>query len=106
MESPDSPTRRISTLSASGITHYTKQRPIDYLHQVLVTEEKNGIRVFVNRYGAIEACALGFLLACSSKHSPQVAEFLSLADCKDDGLLLYFARIVEEIWDVDILASE
>lgn len=104
MESPDDASvRRISTLSESGITHYTKQRPVDYLIQVLLAEDQQGIANFVHHYGAVEAYALGFLLACSSKHSPQIVDFLQKANYKEEGFLLYFARIVEKIWKMDII---
>jgi hypothetical protein len=69
----------------------------------LKAEDRQAISNFVRRYGAVEACALGFLFACSCTHSPQNIDFLQNSSRKDDGFLLYFAAIVEEIWEMDII---
>lgn len=105
-ESPESPARQFSTLTASGITHYIKQRPVDYLSEALSSTNPNDLLSFLKRYGSIETCAMGFLLACSSHQSPQVVKFLCESPNKDEGLLLYFSRVVENIWSVDIMKKE
>jgi hypothetical protein len=106
LESPESLPRQFSTLSESGITHYTKQHPIDHLAQVVCSNDKASTLKFIDRYGAVEAAALAFSLACSRKQTPQVIDFLRNTVMKDDGLLLYFSRIVESIWTLDIIQSE
>jgi hypothetical protein len=100
------PVRRISILSKFGVTHYTVQRPIDYLIQVLKAEDQQAISKFVHRYGAAESYALGLLLVCLPEHPPQIDDFLKSASNKENGLLLYFAEIVEKIWKTDIIKDD
>lgn len=102
-ESPESPARRFSTLTDVGITHYIKQRPVDYLSEAVVSDTPMKRIAFLNRYGPIETCAITLLLACSSHQSPKVLQFLQSLHNKDEGVLLYFSRIVDNIWTTDIL---
>ncbi|KAI8054730.1 Nup133 N terminal like-domain-containing protein [Thamnidium elegans] len=99
----ESPARQFATLSTSGITHYTKQRSIDYLSDVLNSNDPSAIVNFLHRYGSVETCALSFLLACSSNSSPEAVQFIRNSVDKDEGLLLHFSKIIEDIWNVDIM---
>lgn len=101
--SPEIPAREFSILSESGITHYIKQRPVDYLAEVVSENNPQSVLAFLDRYGVVESCALAFLLACSERDSPGVNQFIRNAHLKEEGLLLYVARIIDSIWPVDIL---
>ncbi|KAI9269501.1 hypothetical protein EDC94DRAFT_371972 [Helicostylum pulchrum] len=46
---------------------------------------------------------MSVLLACSSDSSPQAVQFIRDSVDKDEGLLLHFSRVVEDIWNVDIM---
>ncbi|KAI7879864.1 Nup133 N terminal like-domain-containing protein, partial [Mucor mucedo] len=102
-ESPESPARRFSTLTDAGITHYIKQRPVDYLSEAVASDAPIKRIAFLNRYGPIETSAMTLLLACSSHQSPRVFQFLQTLHNMNEGLLLYFSRIVGNIWTTDIL---
>lgn len=102
MKLSESPARQFITLSTSGITHYTKQRSIDYLSDVLNSTDPNAIVNFLHRYGSVETCAMSFLLACSS-NSSQAVQFIRDSVDKNEGLLLHFSRVMEDIWKVDIM---
>lgn len=104
--SPEVPSRELCTLSASGITHYVKQRPVDYLSQVISKQDPQRMLAFLKRFGAAESSAIGFLLACSSKTSTNVVNFIHNLRLKEEGLLLYVSRIVKSIWDVDVLQEK
>ncbi|KAI9484117.1 MAG: Nup133 N terminal like-domain-containing protein [Benjaminiella poitrasii] len=102
LESSEIPAREFSVLTKSGITHYSKQRPVDYLEEVLCSERPADLLKFTERYGLTETVYLAYVSACSKKKSQKAIEFLRQLSVDQDGLLLYFARIVGGIWDKDI----
>lgn len=101
--SPEVPSRELCTLSASGITHYVKQRPVDHLSEVISKNDPHSVLLFLKRFEAAESCALAFLLACSDQTSTGAAGFIHNIHLKEEGLLLYVSRIVKSIWNADVL---
>ncbi|KAL7335024.1 hypothetical protein PS15p_200566 [Mucor circinelloides] len=106
LESIDAPDRQISTLTKRGITHYNKQRITDYLQYSLQSMSPEHLNKFEERYGAIETCYVAHMLACSSKQTPQVIDFIRQSAVQQEGMLLYFARIVKDIWTIDLKSQK
>lgn len=73
------------------------------MSDVLNSNDPTAIVNFLHRYGSVETCAMSVLLACSSDSSPQAVQFIRDSVDKDEGLLLHFSRVVEDIWNVDIM---
>ncbi|GAN06654.1 hypothetical protein MAM1_0131c06141 [Mucor ambiguus] len=102
LESMDTPDRQISALTKRGITHYNKQHITDHLQSALQSISPEHLHKFEERYGAIEACCIAHALSCSPKQTPHAIEYIRQTPVRQEGLLRYFARIVQDIWTVDI----
>lgn len=101
VESPESPERQFSVLSDDGIVQYTKQRPVTRFEQILRSGDPSVLLEFMKRYSAAETAYLGYVLTCSHQ-LPEAIHFVRTSSAREEGLLLYFARIVEGIWDMDV----
>ncbi|KAI7903615.1 Nup133 N terminal like-domain-containing protein [Cokeromyces recurvatus] len=104
LQSLENPVREFSVLTKSGITQYIKQRPVDYLEEVLCSERPDELLKFTDRYGLIETAYLAYVLA--TKKSQKAIEFLCQPLINQDGLLLYFIRTISSIWNMDISQKE
>ncbi|KAL0136245.1 hypothetical protein V8B55DRAFT_1537705 [Mucor lusitanicus] len=102
LEPMDTSDRQISALTKRGIIHYNKQRITDYLSSALQSMSPEHLHKFEDRYGAIETCYIAHVLACSAKQTPHVIDYIRQSPVRQEGLLLYFARIVQDIWAVDV----
>ncbi|KAL9555419.1 hypothetical protein MBANPS3_002359 [Mucor bainieri] len=102
LESLDTPDRQISALTKRGIIHYNKQHITDYLQSALQSVSPEHLIKFEERYGAIETCYIAHVLACSAKQTPHAIDYIRQSLVRHEGLLLYFARTVQDIWTVDI----
>ncbi|KAK4510896.1 uncharacterized protein ATC70_000005 [Mucor velutinosus] len=102
LEPMDTSDRQISALTKRGIIHYNKQHITDYFQHALQSPSPEHLNKFEERYGAIETGYIAHVLACSAKQTPYVIDFIRQCTVRQEGLLLYFARIVQDIWTVDI----
>lgn len=105
-ESPDTPARRFLALTDAGISQYIKLRPVDSLSEAVLSKTPSKILAFLNRYGPVETFAMSLVLACSTHQSPEIVQFLHDSHNKNEGVLLYFSKIVENIWNKDIMEKE
>jgi hypothetical protein len=101
MESPDSSQRHFSVLTEEGIVQYTKQRPVNQFERVLRSGNPSVLLDFMKRYRAEETTCLGYVLACSNQ-LPEAIQFVRSSAAREEGLLLYFVRIVDGIWNIDL----
>lgn len=106
LESFDTPDRQISTLTNRGITRYNKQHIADYLESALKSLSPAHLNTFVQRYDGIETCFVAHVLACSPRQTPHAVDFIRQSIVRQEGLLLYFARIVKDIWAVNIKSEK
>jgi hypothetical protein len=100
-EYPDSPQRQFSVLTEDGIIQYTKQRPVNQFEHILHSGNSSALLEFKKRYRAEETVCFGYALACTNQLSEAI-QFVHMSSAKEEGLLLYFARIVNGIWNMDL----
>ncbi|KAI8984107.1 hypothetical protein BDF20DRAFT_833639 [Mycotypha africana] len=85
-------------LTASGIAHYVKQTPADFLEQSLSTTVPAQFFKFTSRYGAMETNYTAYVLGCLGRSLEQITDFLHQSSAREDGLLLFYTRVVRGIW--------
>ncbi|CEP14001.1 hypothetical protein [Parasitella parasitica] len=100
------PRRQISTLTTRGVVRYYKQHIADYLERALQSVSPVYLHKFEQRYGVIETCYVAHLLACSPRQTPHAIDLIRQSIVQQDGLLLYFARLVKGIWTADIKSEK
>ncbi|RCH91051.1 hypothetical protein CU098_004065, partial [Rhizopus stolonifer] len=99
----DTPTEYLA-VSDIGLIQYIQRRPVDYLQELLQsTNSAANVLNFSQRFGYIETDCLAYMLACSrTKLMPEAGLYLRQSIRREEGLLLYFARVVQDIWGMDI----
>ncbi|KAI8643851.1 hypothetical protein BD408DRAFT_442321 [Parasitella parasitica] len=98
--------RQISTLTTRGIVRYYKQHIADYLEQALQSVSPVNLQKFEQRYGPIETCYVAHVLACSQRQTSRAIDLIRQSVVQQEGLLLYFARLVKDIWTLDIKSEK
>lgn len=102
----DTPNRGILALTNRGVICYSKQHITEYLESALQSHSPEDLDTFEKRYGSIEACYLAHVLACSSRQTRHAIDFIRHSAVQREGLLLYFARAVKDIWTVNIKSEK
>ncbi|KAI8371920.1 Nup133 N terminal like-domain-containing protein [Blakeslea trispora] len=93
------------TVSHIGLTRYTQCSPVDYLQQILQSSSHPVMQLldFSQCYGHLETNCMAYVLACSpERRITEAVGYLSQSVRREEGLLLYFSRIVQNIWQEDI----
>lgn len=96
------PHRKISVLSAGGISIYRKQKAIDTLSQILSIQSVSGMERFLATFGSKEISAMCLALTANpSDYHPAMHQFTKTHD-NIDGLIIYFSRLVSALWNTTL----
>ncbi|KAI8885654.1 hypothetical protein K501DRAFT_331815 [Backusella circina FSU 941] len=96
------PHRKMSILSAGGISIYEKQKPVDILKQILSIQSVKGIERFLSIYGSRETSAMCLALTASGSDCHAAIDQFMKSHDKMDGLMIYFSRLVSLLWSASL----
>ncbi|CAG8496131.1 3220_t:CDS:10, partial [Dentiscutata erythropus] len=99
----NAPQRKFILYTLSGIVIWTKQRPVDYLENMLKkSHNREALKSFIENYGPEQTTAMCLLIASNESHA-FMQTFAASYTTIYEGFAFCLARILRPVWRQKIL---